>query len=505
MNTAENDSYFPTLMGLPWRALRGLGRGIRWLWRKTWRYSLGLLILLIIAHIIFNFIAGRKLEAELQKIRAAGAPLTIMEAAPPPVPDNENAAALYLWAFRGESGPVEAHRILSEPWPKVLLGKRMFPSSVSKMIDDFRGASNNKTPRPTLAQMKPIIKKYDGIYHLLDKASRMKECRFPVNWQSGFAAMFPHLTGIREATRFLIAKALVEAAYGNSSAALEDFAIAIRMTDQVSSEPTMVPQLVRANCYKMVFKRLPDIFVTAPPTVAESRAFYELLAKTNLTESLVHSLESARAEGILMFKFAHKDGILWSINAESGNEPPLWAKKLVPWRAIFNPIWEPFLKLDEIYYLQNMHVLIEQLSKSLTPGINGNEKPEDVLRKAPWYAVISRGMFSGYSGQFSKMTELSAMFGLTQAATALRVYQIEHNVYPPSLDELHKSIGWEIPNDPFNNKPFIYRREGKGYIIYSVGPDMKDNGGIDQRTARRKNLGKPSFEVEYDFPLRMPR
>jgi hypothetical protein len=317
--------------------------------------------------------------------------------------------------------------------------------------------------------------------------------------------MFPHLTGIREATRFLIAKALVDAADGNSSAALEDFAIALRMTDQIGPEPTIVAQLVRTNCYKMMFKRLPDIFVTAPPTVAESRAFYELLAKTNLTESFVHSLESARAEGILMFKFAHKDGILWSIGAESANEPPLWAKKLVPWRTIFNPIWEPFLKLDEIYYLQNMHVLIEQLSKSLTPGINGNEKPEDVLRKAPWYAVISRGMFSGYSGLFSKMTELPAMFGLTQAATALRVYQIEHDAYPNSLDVLHKSVGWKIPNDPFNDKPFIYRREGKGYILYSAGPDMEDNGGIDQTTARQEKRGKLSNKIEWDLPLRMPR
>jgi hypothetical protein len=400
---------------------------------------------------------------------------------------------------------VEAHRILSEPWPKVLLGKRMFPSSVSKMIDDFRGASNNKTPRPTLAQMKPIIKKYDGIYRLLDKASRMKECRFPVNWQSGFAAMFPHLIGIREATRFLIAKALVDAADGNSSAALEDFAIALRMTDQIGPEPTIVAQLVRTNCYKMMFKRLPDIFVTAPPTVAESRAFYELLAKTNLTESFVHSLESARAEGILMFKFAHKDGILWSIGAESGNEPPLWAKKLVPWRAIINPIWEPFLKLDEVYYLQDMQNVITQLSKPYAQSSEDIRKPEYQLKNAPWYAILSRNISPIHAKVLPKMTHLPAMFGLTQAATALRVYQIEHDAYPNSLDELHKSVGWEIPKDPFKDMPFIYRREGKGYIIYSVGPDMKDNGAIDQRTARRENLGKPGFTIEYDISLRMPR
>ena len=33
--------------------------------------------------------------------------------------------------------------------------------------------------------------------------------------------------------------------------------------------------------------------------------------------------------------------------------------------------------------------------------------------------------------------------------------------------------------DPFSGKPFHYRREGNGSIVYSVGPNGVDDGGIE--------------------------
>ena len=33
------------------------------------------------------------------------------------------------------------------------------------------------------------------------------------------------------------------------------------------------------------------------------------------------------------------------------------------------------------------------------------------------------------------------------------------------------------PVDPFTGKPLEYRREGDGFLIYSAGPDGRDDGG----------------------------
>lgn len=62
--------------------------------------------------------------------------------------------------------------------------------------------------------------------------------------------------------------------------------------------------------------------------------------------------------------------------------------------------------------------------------------------------------------------------------SALEAYHLEHGRYPESLDSLVGEYIPRIPSDPFTDrKPFIYKLHGESYILYSVGPDMKDNGG----------------------------
>ena len=31
--------------------------------------------------------------------------------------------------------------------------------------------------------------------------------------------------------------------------------------------------------------------------------------------------------------------------------------------------------------------------------------------------------------------------------------------------------------DPFDGQPLRYRKQGAGYVLYSIGPDRKDNSG----------------------------
>ena len=36
----------------------------------------------------------------------------------------------------------------------------------------------------------------------------------------------------------------------------------------------------------------------------------------------------------------------------------------------------------------------------------------------------------------------------------------------------------ELPVDPFSGNPLIYRADGDDFILYSVGTDLKDDGGV---------------------------
>jgi len=61
---------------------------------------------------------------------------------------------------------------------------------------------------------------------------------------------------------------------------------------------------------------------------------------------------------------------------------------------------------------------------------------------------------------------------------ALRAYRLEHHKYPSTLAELTPDYLQEIPEDPFSShQPLRYKTVGKTYILYSIGPDGKDDGG----------------------------
>ena len=66
---------------------------------------------------------------------------------------------------------------------------------------------------------------------------------------------------------------------------------------------------------------------------------------------------------------------------------------------------------------------------------------------------------------------------LAKLSAAISVYHAQHGRYPAKLDALAPASIPAVPNDPFNDKPLTYRLTKKGYILYSVGTDMKDDGG----------------------------
>jgi hypothetical protein len=70
---------------------------------------------------------------------------------------------------------------------------------------------------------------------------------------------------------------------------------------------------------------------------------------------------------------------------------------------------------------------------------------------------------------------------LTRLAAALAVYRVEHNAYPEKLDDLEPRELNQLPVDLYNGKSFLYRRDGMGYLLYSVGANGADDGGSHEQ------------------------
>jgi hypothetical protein len=79
-------------------------------------------------------------------------------------------------------------------------------------------------------------------------------------------------------------------------------------------------------------------------------------------------------------------------------------------------------------------------------------------------------------------------------AFALAAHHADQGKYPDKLEELVPKYLSSVPNDLFSEKPLIYRLDGPGYLLYSVGPNGINEEGPGNDDAPRGD----------DLAIRMP-
>ena len=64
-----------------------------------------------------------------------------------------------------------------------------------------------------------------------------------------------------------------------------------------------------------------------------------------------------------------------------------------------------------------------------------------------------------------------------EVAFALTAYRADNGRYPAKLTDLAPAYLAAVPDDLFSGKPLIYKPSGNGYLVYSIGPNGKDDEG----------------------------
>lgn len=93
--------------------------------------------------------------------------------------------------------------------------------------------------------------------------------------------------------------------------------------------------------------------------------------------------------------------------------------------------------------------------------------------------AIATGLAPVLSKVFERSVQLHAIQRLAQTAVALRLYRLERGRYPDNLQALVSKYLPKVPIDPFDGKPMRYQRLAKGFKVWSIGPNLKDEGGME--------------------------
>ena len=101
---------------------------------------------------------------------------------------------------------------------------------------------------------------------------------------------------------------------------------------------------------------------------------------------------------------------------------------------------------------------------------------ETRVQGAPQYAEGTRLALPSVSRFARRTAETEALVGVSKIAAAVGLHRLRNGSYPVSLD----TLGADLPVDPFTGRPYVYRREGTGFVVYSVGEDGVDGAGSQE-------------------------
>jgi hypothetical protein len=92
-------------------------------------------------------------------------------------------------------------------------------------------------------------------------------------------------------------------------------------------------------------------------------------------------------------------------------------------------------------------------------------------------AELSAGVFDQAR---SKWVSMDASLNLLRVEVAVYRYKRDHGKFPSALADLAPTYLASVPDDPCGGKPLHYllQNGGAGFQLYSIGPDLKDDGGV---------------------------
>ncbi len=78
---------------------------------------------------------------------------------------------------------------------------------------------------------------------------------------------------------------------------------------------------------------------------------------------------------------------------------------------------------------------------------------------------------------------------LVGLSLSLAHYRLENGGYPENLSQLSPRYIGKVPDDFFVGQPLRYERKETGYLLYSQGPNRKDDSG------------RPHSDIVFQVPL----
>ncbi|MEM6392338.1 MAG: hypothetical protein AAF797_06155 [Planctomycetota bacterium] len=314
----------------------------------------------------------------------------------------------------------------------------------------------------------------------------------------------PHLEEARFLARSLRIRGFNRISNRDLEGAVADFRTMQKLGRLIGTEPVVLYRLVDCSIHLMAQELAEHILVEPALTRADASRIYEATHAARPIDYFGEAIGFGDRLMALDF-FVHIHAGIYTEWA------PVLPLNRVAIRSSAFDINEA-LRFVSHWHLQMAEVVPETIAASSTAANALNERMENLPR---WPAPAQDD--AGHPRQFSQAVATRVWFGwitsphahtsLTfdighaerlRVAAALTLHRIDHGLYPQQLNALVPHYLEELPTDRYDGRPLTYKpsEDGKTYLLYSVGPDGEDDGGLDDLTDGDRVIGDPVPESE---------
>jgi hypothetical protein len=299
------------------------------------------------------------------------------------------------------------------------------------------------------------------------------------------------LSKIKGVAQVLYLRALAELEANQPEKALADVNLAFRWNDSIHTDPFVIDHLVRIAVQSIIMQPIWQGLATHAWTDAQITELENELGSEDYLADFHRAMRGERAGGIAATEVLRRSqtaGLLRKLNEEifnnksgdGGTESGLEMLGDVVYYLIpegwFYQIESTFAEMHRRWVLPAVDLSNRRVSPSLNKQLSNEEKTA-LNRHFVRYA-LERIAFPPLGRVAEKFAVIQAQVDLARTACALERYRLAHGNYPHSLDPLAPQFIASLPHDIINGQPLHYRTTADGYVLYSVGWNEKDDGGI---------------------------
>ncbi len=339
-----------------------------------------------------------------------------------------------------------------------------------------------------------------GALDLLRQASKKDRFYLPFLSTSTpptiFDAMVPYFIQLNSAVESLTLRALLKASRGNLAGAWEDVLVAHRLARLIDQSPSLVGRLV-ATRFEDRASKAGIVLATRYPLPAElAWTVLRRLAALDPLGDVVDSIDECErffALDVVMMLARGKSlkDIMLRGPGQTVSKAALdldWNQMLVDMTSWYDRMVKPpRIPSPQARRQANMAFEAEVKKTANRVGTASGGLKLLLLRfggrpcRSARTSVVTDMLVAILIPSFGQVVTLADRTKTSREietlAVALACYHVENGRWPGELKELCPSLLKAIPTDRFSGKPLVYRPSKDGYLLYSVGMNLRDDGG----------------------------